>query len=273
MQNELGSFLKVSRARVAPEERGLPTGTRRRVNGLRRMEVALLAGVSVDYYVRLEQGRAETPSLRVLRAIAQVLGLDAMAYEHLIRLARPYRGVIPPRIQKVRSETRSLLDAMHQIPALVAGRGQEILYANRLGDALLPSSYPGPTRNVARHVFLSPDALSYYADWDAVAVETVATLRHESGKYPEDPVLWNLVGELSIASPAFVELWAHQDVHLKTNGRRRINHPYVGNLQLNYEFLRTGLGGELIVTYTPNDRTTADAFILLDAITKTAAAA
>jgi transcriptional regulator with XRE-family HTH domain len=271
MDSEIGSFLMARRARIAPEERGLSSGARRRVAGLRREEVALLAGVSVDYYVRLEQGRADSPSENILRAIARVLGLDGVAYEHLIRLARPQRdSVVPPR-QQVRAGVKALLDAMPQVPAFVAGRWQEILYANALGEALLPAHYPGPTRNAARHVFLSADALDYYSDWDTVAADTVATLRHESGKYPGDPVLTNLVGELSVASPAFSELWAHHDVQLKPNGPIRIDHPVVGELSLNYEFLRAGDEAELIVTYTAADRTTADALVLLGTLTEQAA--
>lgn len=268
MDSEIGSFLVARRARVAPEDRGLPPGARRRVPGLRREEVALLAGVSVDYYVRLEQGRADAPSENVLRAIARVLGLDAVAYEHLVRLARPQRGSEAPPRQRVRAGVRALLDAMPQVPAFVAGRWQEILYANALGEALLPAQYPGPTRNAARHVFLSPDALDYYSDWDIVAADTVATLHHESGRYPGDPVLANLVGELSVASPAFAELWAHHDVQLKPHGPIRIHHPVVGDLSLNYEFLQAGDGAELIVTYTAADRTTADALVLLGTLAR-----
>ena len=160
---------------------------------------------------------------------------------------------------------------MPQVPAFVAGRWQEILYANTLGTALLPDQYPGPTRNAARHVFLSADALDYYAEWDRVAADTVATLRQESGRYPGDPVLANLVGELSVASPAFAKLWAHHDVQLKANGPIRIHHPVVGDLALDYEFLRAGDGTELVVTYTASDPTTADALVLLGSLTESAA--
>jgi transcriptional regulator with XRE-family HTH domain len=266
MDSEIGSFLTARRARIAPEDRGLISGARRRVPGLRREEVALLAGVSVDYYVRLEQGRADAPSESILRAIATVLGLDAVAYEHLVRLARPQREQAVPPQQRVRPELKALLDTMHRVPAFVAGRWQEILYANALGEALLPAHYPGPTRNAARHVFLSADAIEYYVDWDTVAADTVATLRHESGRYPGDLVLAGLVGELSVASPAFANLWAHHDVQLVPTGIIRIHHPRVGRLNLNYEFLRPGDEAELIVTYVAGDRGSADGLTLLETL-------
>ncbi len=267
MDSEIGQFLMARRARIAPEDRGMPAGTRRRVPGLRREEVALLAGVSVDYYVRLEQGRADGPSENVLRAVARVLDLDEVAYQHLVRLARPQRDAVVPQ-QQVRPGLRALLDAMPQVPAFVAGRWQEILYANALGAALLPAKYPGQNRNAARHVFLSADALDYYADWDQVAADTVATLRQESSLYPGDPVLASLVGELSVASPAFAKLWADHDVQLKPSGPIHLNHPIVGRLALDYEFLRAGDGTELVVTYTANDPTTADALVLLGTLTE-----
>lgn len=267
MDSEIGSFLTARRARIAPEDRGLAPGVRRRVPGLRREEVALLAGVSVDYYVRLEQGRAESPSEGVLRAVARVLGLDAVAYEHLLRLARPQRTAPVPPAQEVRPGIRALLDAMSAVPAVLVGRWQEILYANTLGDALLPAHHPGPTRNAARHVFLGTDALDYYADWKRVAEDTVAALRHESGRYPGDPVLAGLIGELSAGSPAFATLWAHHDVRLRTDGPIQLVHPKAGRLHLNYEFLTAGDTDGMIVTYTPADPATADALVLLATLT------
>ncbi|MCX4564474.1 helix-turn-helix transcriptional regulator [Streptomyces phaeochromogenes] len=262
MDSHLGRFLMARRAQVTPEERGLPAGPRRRVPGLRREEVALLAGVSVDYYIRLEQGRAETPSLNVLRAVARVLGLGPIAQEHLFRLAQPDREPEPERLV-IRRGVTDLLNAMSEVPAFLAGRGQEILYANLLGEALLPSSYPGPTRNAASHVFLSPDARSYYVDWRKVAEETVATLRHEYGKYPGDAFLKNLVAELSAASSEFSELWEQHDVQLKPSGLLRIHHPIAGRLNLNYEFLITG-ESELIVTFRPAGDTNSEAWALLE---------
>lgn len=261
VDGEIGSFLTARRARVAPEDRGLASGTRRRVPGLRREEVALLAGVSVDYYVRLEQGRAESPSDAVLGALARVLGLDAVAYDHLLRLARPHRpAVLTP--QRVRPGARALLDAMHGIPAILVGRWQEILHANRLGEAVLPRHHPGPGRNAARHVFLAADARDYYADWDVVAADTVSVLRQESSRYPGDPVLAALVAELTAASREFARLCSLHDVQVKTDGLIRLN-TSAGPLSLSYEYLLADGGAEVIVTYLPADRATADALISL----------
>lgn len=255
VDGEIGSFLTARRARITPEERGLASGVRRRVPGLRREEVALLAGVSVDYYVRLEQGRAESPSDAVLGALARVLGLDAVAYDHLLRLARPHRAaVLAP--QQVRPGARALLDAMDGIPAILVGRWQEILYANRLGEAVLPQHHPGPGRNAARHVFLGADARDYYADWDVVAADTVSVLRQESSRYPGDAVLAALVAELTAASPEFARLCSLHDVQVKTEGLIRLN-TSIGPLSLNYEYLLSGAA--VIVTYLPADRATSDA--------------
>ncbi|MFD4669682.1 helix-turn-helix domain-containing protein [Lentzea sp. NPDC058450] len=262
MDSEIGKFLTARRARVAPEDRGLAAGTRRRVPGLRREEVALLAGVSVDYYVRLEQGRAEAPSDQVLQAIAEALGLDATARAHLKLLARPRRDA-SAAAQEASPGKRALLDAMREVPAVIAGPWQEILYTNRLGTALLPAEYPGPGRNAARHVFLSPAARAYYADWETVASDTVSVLRQESGLDPLNPGLVGLVAELEAASPEFARLWALHDVQVKSDGIIRINHPVAGPLRLNYEFLSSGTGAERIVTYLPADAATAEALTRL----------
>ena len=263
MSTDIGEFLQARRARVSPDDRGLPVSDRRRVPGLRREELALLAGVSVDYYVRLEQGRAEAVSDSVLGAVARVLGLDETERAHLELLARPPRAEsVLPR-QEVREGVRRLVDSMTDTPAFVAGRWQEILIANPLGRAILPQRVQDGG-NSARFVFLDADSLDYYADWHDVAADTASQLRWETGLHPGDPVLARLIGELSIASPVFAELWARHDVQAKTHGTKRIHHPFVGALTLDYETLAMPSDpDQLLVTYTPRDSATRAALEML----------
>ncbi|MEV4603835.1 helix-turn-helix transcriptional regulator [Amycolatopsis sp. NPDC049253] len=270
--SEIGEFLQARRARVSPESKGLPAAGRRKVPGLRREELALLSGVSVDYYTRLEQGRADAVSDSVLDSIARTLGLDATERDHLRLLARPPRDPDAAPAQSVRPGVRDLVDGMG-VPAFVAGRWQEILVANPLGEAVLPPSM-GPGTNAARHVFLNPEALEYYVDWPDVAAETVANLRHESARHPGDAVLAKLVGELTIASPVFTDLWSRHDVQAKSHGLKRLRHPRAGVLVLGYESLHLpDTEDQLIVTYTARDRSTADALALLAAEAASAPAA
>ncbi len=207
--------------------------------GLRREELAQLAGVSVDYYVRLEQGRGAHVSDAVLDAVARVLGLTEIEREHVGNLARPKLDHPRPRRQSVSAGMRRLLDAMRGVPALVLGRRMDILAWNRTADAVFNLTAMRPAgRNGATLVFLGPDARALYLNWDVVAVEVVAHLRLEAGRYPDDPLLASLIGDLSINSDAFRRLWARNDVKQKTSGVTRVSHPLVGELDFAYEILR-----------------------------------
>ncbi|MFF1902248.1 helix-turn-helix transcriptional regulator [Kitasatospora sp. NPDC058218] len=253
MENTVGDFLRSRRARIRPEEVGLPSHGRRRVQGLRREEVAQLAGVSVDYYIRLEQGRGASASDAVLAAVARVLRLDEVEAAHLHALARPPRPAAAVRGgQQVREGTRLLLDLMAGVPAFVLGRRMDVLAWNALGDAVQGFSALAPEqRNAARLAFLDPAAREFYPQWDAVAAETVAYLRLDAGRYPEDARLAALVGELSVRSEEFRRLWADHQVKQKTHGVKLIRHPLVGVLDFGYETLAVnGSADQLLVTYT-----------------------
>ncbi|MFB6569988.1 helix-turn-helix transcriptional regulator [Streptomyces noursei] len=264
---ELGDFLRSRRARIQPEEVGLPGHGRRRVPGLRREEVAQLAGVSVDYYIRLEQGRGPSVSDAVLDAVGRVLRLDDTEQEYLRRVARPAAGRAAARRapaggaapQQVRPGLRLLLDTVDRAPAFVLGRRMDVLAWNDLGDAVVGFSRMAPEgRNMPRQVFLDPRARELYPDWAAVAAETVAHLRLDAGQHPHDVQLTTLVGELSLRSEDFRRLWADHQVREKSYGVKRLHHPVVGELELPYETLAVpGEAGQLLVVYTaePGSRT------------------
>jgi transcriptional regulator with XRE-family HTH domain len=253
-RDELGEFLKSRRDRLDPEDAGVDTFGRRRVPGLRREEVAQLAGVSVDYYVRLEQGRAAHPSESVLDAIARALRLDDVERAHLHGLARPSPARRrPPQRERVRPGLQRLLERLDGVPAFVLGRRMDILAWNRLGAALHAGfdGLPPRERNMARILFLDPAARDHYPEWDKVARETVGVLRRLAGRHPEDPRLAELVGELSMKSEPFRRWWAAGDVREKTHGRKLIRHPIVGDIELDYETLALpDAPDQLLVTYT-----------------------
>lgn len=239
VSHDLGEFLRSRRARVRPEDVGLPGGGRRRVAGLRREELALLAGVSVDYYVRLEQGRTPAVSDAVLDAVARVLRLDETERTHLRNLVRPARRRRPAAAQRVRPGLTRLLEMAGDVPAFVMGRRSEILAWNPLADAVYDfSGMPPAERNSARHTFLRPEARLFYRDWPSVAADMVAFLRLDAGRYPDDAELAGLIGELSMKDDTFRTLWAEHTVLEKTYGAKLINHPVVGELDLAYESLR-----------------------------------
>ncbi|MFJ8825761.1 helix-turn-helix transcriptional regulator [Streptomyces sp. NPDC102467] len=254
---DIGDFLRSRRARIRPEEVGLPGHGRRRVAGLRREEVAQLAGVSVDYYIRLEQGRGTSVSDAVLDAVARVLRLDDTEQTYLRAVARPAgtrrRAAERPAAQRVRPGLRLLLDTIEKAPAFVLGRRMDVLAWNALGDAVLGFSAMRPKdRNMPRQVFLAPAARDLYPEWPAVAAETVAYLRLDAGAHPQDPQLASLVGELSLASKDFRRLWADHQVKEKSNGAKRMLHPVAGELALPYETLTvTGEPDQMLVVYTP----------------------
>jgi transcriptional regulator with XRE-family HTH domain len=250
VSGEIGEFLRTRRARIQPEDVGVRATGRRRVPGLRRDELAALAGVSVEYYVRLEQGRAPNVSDAVLDALATALRLDDTERDHLRNLVRPVKARAAPR-PRLRDGVQLLLDSMSTTPAFVLGRRMDVVGWNPLAEAVSGwSAKPASARNAARHLFLDPTARDFYPEWDTVAEETVAYLRLDAGRHPEDPKLAALVGELSIADETFRALWAAHDVKEKTFGRKLINHPLVGELELRYETLALpGDPDQLVVTY------------------------
>ncbi|WP_328538365.1 helix-turn-helix transcriptional regulator [Streptomyces sp. NBC_00344] len=265
MDGELGDFLRSRRARIQPEDVGLPSHGRRRVPGLRREEVAQLAGVSVDYYIRLEQGRRQGVSSRagsggvsdaVLDAVARVLRLDETERQYLREIARPRPTTVTR--QSVRPGLQLLLDTLDRAPAFVLGRRMDVLAWNALGDAVGDFSRMAPgERNMPLQVFLAPSARELYPDWPAVAAETVAHLRLDAGRHPDDKRLAALVGELSLKSEDFRRLWADHLVKEKTYGVKRIAHPVVGELSFPYETLALpGDPDQLLVVYTPQPGST-----------------
>ncbi|MDI3421943.1 helix-turn-helix transcriptional regulator [Streptomyces luteolus] len=253
MDGDLGDFLRSRRARIQPRDVGLPSHGRRRVPGLRREEVAQLAGVSVDYYIRLEQSRGPAVSDAVLDAVARVLRLDGTEHAHLYDVARPSRAVGRSEPQLVRPGLQLLLDTIREAPAYVFGRRMDVLAWNALADALSGYSAQTPReRNIMRHIFLDPAAPDRYPGWPAVAAETVAYLRLDAGRHPGDRQLAELVGELSVKSEDFRRLWADHQVKEKTHGVKRVQHPVAGLLTLPYEGLTfPGDPDQLLVVYTP----------------------
>ncbi|EME63915.1 helix-turn-helix transcriptional regulator [Amycolatopsis decaplanina] len=238
---ELGDFLKARRAALDPADLGLPTGfNQRRVAGLRREELAQLAGISVDYYTRLEQGRARNVSDSVLDSLSRALRLHRDEETYLRDLAAPKRKrVARPRAQRIRPELQLMLNAI-QSPAFVFGRYLDVLAWNALGAALSFdfAACPAGERNIPKMFFLDEHAREMHPEWETVAKEVVANLRSESGKYPDDPYLAQLVGELSLGSEEFRKLWAKHTVREKAHAWKVMINPVVGELRLRYETLR-----------------------------------
>jgi len=238
---ELRDFLRSRRARITPERAGLPPeGGARRVPGLRREEVARLAGVSVDYYVRLERGRNLNVSESVLDALARALQLNDVERSHLFAVARPRRGQRRPLVpQRVRPGMRQVLTALTGVPALVLGRRLDVLDSNHLARALYTDfeALPHRDRNMARFVFLDEAARGLYVDWADAARGIVAHLHLYAGSHPHDPQLAELIGDLSLRDQDFRRWWADHDVFRREHGTKRYHHPVVGELTLAYEAL------------------------------------
>ncbi|MFE2943295.1 helix-turn-helix domain-containing protein [Streptomyces sp. NPDC059255] len=237
---ELSEFLHTRRARLKPEDVGIPShGRHRRVPGLRREELAQLAGVSVAYYTRLEQGNGRNVSAEVLDAIARALRLTDAEHAHLTHLAKPKqrRKYRVARRQQVRVALQQLLESMEGMPAYISGARSDILAWNRMAAALFGDwgKLPPGERNWARLTFLSPDYRELFLDWDSKASDIVSYLRLYAGQHPQDPDLSALVGELSVKSDEFRRLWATHDVKEKGHGVKRMRHPLVGDLTLAYE--------------------------------------
>ena len=267
-RTELSDFLRTRRARVSPDQAGVAHRGRRRVAGLRREEVAQLAGVSVDYYVRLEQGRADNVSDAVLDAVARVLSLDEDEHAHLYRLTRPARVARRPATpQRVRPAVWHLLEAMTDAPAYVVGRRTDVLAWNRLGAALVTdfAALPVRERNFARLLFSDEDgAGALFADWPEKARDVVSFLRFDAGRHPNDPALAELVGELSVRSELFRRLWADHPVRDKRNAAATVHHPLVGTMELNYETLTLSDPDQRLVVYSapPDSAATASLRLL-----------
>lgn len=257
--HSLGAFLRARRERTDPLDHGIRDGGRRRVPGLRREELAFLAGVSAPYYARLEQGRDRSPSREVLDAIARVLRLDDEATTHLHRLVdrRSEPGARTTRRRGPRSAespavsplVRRLVEEWHGHAALVVGRYRDVLAANALATALNPGFAVG--QNLVRDSFLDPRARSLYVNWDDVARGAVAGLRASAGERPDDPALRSLVGELSVQSKDFRLMWASHEVQVKTSGRKCFRHPDVGFLELGYQtFAVNGTDGQVLHVFS-----------------------
>ena len=251
-------FLTSRRGKITPEQAGLRTyGGTRRVPGLRREEVALLAGVSVDYYTRLERGSVAGVSESVLEALVRALQLDEAERAHLFDLARAAqttpRRRRRPAPQRVRPSVQRILDAITGGPAFVRNGRMDLLAANRLGRAFYAQHFDSPhgPANSARFIFLDQRAPDFYADWEQVATDAVAVLRSEAGRDPYDRDLSDLVGELSTRSETFRTRWAAHNVRFHDSGSKRFHHPVVGDVSLTFETMQLSAdAGLMVFVYT-----------------------
>jgi transcriptional regulator with XRE-family HTH domain len=280
-QAEVREFLATRRAKISPEQAGLPMyGTRRRVPGLRREEVAQLAGLSTDYYAKLEKGNLRSASDSVLEAIARALQLDDAEYAHLQDLARVARdGARPVRrrtpVKQIRPSVQHMLDAMTGAAALVANGRLDVVASNALARSLQTDVYDGDQPpNLARYCFFDPRSRDFYDNWDAIADVTVQILRTEAGRNPHDKGLTELVGELATRSDEFRIRWARHDVRLHTGGSKVFHHAVVGDLTLDYNTLPLPADPGLSLTaYTAEPGSpTADKLALLASWAATPAA-
>ncbi|MEA9985032.1 MULTISPECIES: helix-turn-helix transcriptional regulator [Subtercola] len=271
VRTDIREFLSSRRARITPEAAGLPAyGGNRRVAGLRREEVAMLTGVSVDYYVRLERGSLAGASESVLDSLANTLKLDDAERQYLFDLARasgPARKPAKKKPSAVRPAVLQVLDAMSDAPAWVRNARHDIIAANRMGRALYSPVFDDARRpvNTTRFTYLNPAAREFWRDYDQIANDAAAMLRLEAGRNPHDPDLIQLVGELSTQSELFRERWASRDVVFHRSGLKRLHHPVVGDLDLNYESMELPSEPGLVMNvYTaPAGSPTADALRVL----------
>ncbi|NBH04979.1 helix-turn-helix transcriptional regulator [Amycolatopsis sp. SID8362] len=265
-RGEIRHFLASRRAKITPAQVGLPTSTRRRVAGLRREEVAVLAGVSTEWYTRLEKGHIGGVSEDVLDAVARALRLDDDERTYLFDLARASRpkSRTPSRRRDVEVPARVqwLLDSMTLSSAFVRDGRTDVVAANPLARALYaPMFATGGRPNIARYIFLDPSARDFFVDWDAAGDATAALLRAEAGREPGDRALRELIGELSTLSPDFRGRWAEHDVLIRHDGVKRLRHPDVGDLELTFQSLDLPLSGRAVhnlVTYTAEPGTASE---------------
>ncbi|MFJ8108326.1 helix-turn-helix transcriptional regulator [Streptomyces sp. NPDC096132] len=269
----LGRFLRARRTRLTPAEAGLAAGTgRRRTPGLRREELATLAGISIDYYTRLERGKETRPSPSVVDSLARALQLDDDEHEHLRTLAsRAARRVPAPRTapsRTVRPGAKLLLESLRPYPAHIVGRTTDLLAHNPGGLRLLAGmeQWPAKDRNIARYVFLHPAARDLFDDWSNQVRGCVARLRALAATDPDAPDLTRLAGELLVKSPDFARLWERHDVKIHAHGRKTFHHPEVGDLTLGHQSMELeGTPGQRLVAYFAEPNAPAyDALVLLD---------
>jgi transcriptional regulator with XRE-family HTH domain len=273
VRTQIREFLSTRRARITPEQAGLPVygGDRRRVPGLRRSEVASLAGISPEYMTKLERGNATGVSDSVIEGLAHALQLDEAERAHLIDLLRTAGSSRPPRRrparQRVRPTVQRILDSMTGAPAFVLNGRLDVLAANDLGAALYSPIFADPTRpaNTARFVFLDPKAAEFFRDYEKAANDTVALLRAEAGRDPYDRDLSDLIGQLSTRSEEFRRRWAAHNVRIHTSGVKLLHHPVVGDLDLTFESLTLPADpSQSLLTYTAEPGSaTQDALNLL----------
>ncbi|MFE9250039.1 helix-turn-helix transcriptional regulator [Streptomyces sp. NPDC007088] len=270
-RDAVSAFLRSRRDKITPERAGLPAYGQRRVPGLRRGEVATLAGVSVEYYTRLERGNLKGVSDSVLDALARALRLDATERVYLYDLARAAGPGARARQREVRPAVRPsvarIVEGMPGMPAYVMNNRLDTLAANPLGRALYSEMYADPAcgANVARFAFLNPAARRFYTDWERMARFAVGALRVEAGKSPYDRELSNLIGELSTRSDAFRVMWGSHDVHVFRESTKRLSHPFVGDLELDQETmsLPDDSGLSVVVYSAPPDTAAEDGLKLL----------
>lgn len=268
--NELGEFLRARRARLRPSDVGLPSGAGlRRTPGLRREELAALAGLSIDYYIRLEQGKEANPGTAILDGLARALHLTEEEHEHLYSLAnhaaRRTRPPSPHAIREVRAGLRLLLETVRPCPAYVQNRVNDIIAANPEGLALLAGidEWPVHRRNTLRYVFCHPAARTLYPDWEATAQATVANLRARSVLAPESADLAAVVEDVSTASAEFARLWRRYDLRYRRSETKTFQHPEVGNLTLGFEVLNLDDGRRLSIFQAEPGTADHDALKLL----------
>ncbi|QKG18704.1 helix-turn-helix domain-containing protein [Actinomadura verrucosospora] len=266
--NHLGDFLRARRAGLRPEDVGMASYGARKVAGLRREEVAVLAGVNADYYTRLEQGRERNPSAQVLDALSRALRLGTDARAHLYRLAGTAPGdrSAARSPERVSPALRQLMDGYPRTPAFVMNRALDILAANALADALYAPF--DPADNLARMTFLDPAGRRFYADWDRAAQAAVANLRQAVGFDPDDPRLTELVRTLTDQSADFARLWNAHIVRGKTQEAKRFLHPDVGPLALTYQAfdVRDAPGQQLVIYHAEPGGADAEALDLLGSV-------
>lgn len=279
-RSEIREFLTSRRARLNAAEVGLPSYGARRVPGLRREEVAVLAGVSVPYYTRLERGDVAGVSDSVLDALARALRLEDAERAHLFDLARAVQPLAPPSRRRpakngIRPSVQHVVDAITGAAALLLNDRHDILAANTLARALFLELFDDQERpNFARFIFLDERAREFYVEWDNVARDVVAALRSTAGRKPDDRALSDLVGELSTRSEDFRQHWARHDVRFHHSGIKRLHHSQVGDIELRYEGLQVVSDTDLtIYAYTADPGTrSAEALALLGTLAATAAA-
>jgi transcriptional regulator with XRE-family HTH domain len=262
--NRLGGYLRARRELVTPEQAGLPGGSNRRVPGLRREEVALLAGISADYYLRLERGRDINPSAQVLESLARVLHLDDVEEAYLLGLVAPQ-----PRARTRRPKPEVVPARLHHllatigVPAFIEGRAFDVLASNDLAVALSPRLQPGHNR--LRSLMLDPEEQAFHHNWPAAAASFIAAFRQSVGENANDPRVVELVGELALSSERFRTLWARHDVRQLEGGTASVNHPIVGELHLHRDKLPVG-DLILVLYYADQNSASAEKLLLLSSL-------